>query len=400
MKIAVIFDSFPKAGGVFYQSLQSCHLLKKLEKEDTEIIYITLFDEVTKSLKSYGNFRTITFEKMFLLKIYYYLFSSKILRYFAKTLGFKNPYSKFLKKNNVDLIIFLGPSWLIKVSDGLNFIMSPLDINFKLNNFFPEYLNDKTFQTKDEIIKKSCDQAFKIIVDTPRSKNELKNIYNCPQDKIVVHPFTPALPDIHKRMDKNKISDSFKKFNLSSKKYIFYPSQFWAHKNHKYIVESVYLLKQKNIEIDVIFCGSDKGNLKFLKNLIKQKKLEKNFHIYNFISEEEIISLYLNSLCLVMPTYVARSTLPLYESFYFKKPVFYSKNILDEELEKYVETFDLKNPKTLTEKLENLIKNKNNLSNKIYEAYNYYNKNCTDENFLNNYGKIINEFKYLKSMWK
>ena len=47
-----------------------------------------------------------------------------------------------------------------------------------------------------------------------------------------------------------------------------------------------------------------------------------------------------------------------------------------------------------------LNKNKNNLSNKIYEAYNYYNKNCTDENFLNNYGKIINEFKYLKSMWK
>ena len=66
MKIAVIFDSFPKSGGVFYQSLQSCHLLKKLEKEDTEIVYITLFDEVTKSLKSYGNFRTITFENILL----------------------------------------------------------------------------------------------------------------------------------------------------------------------------------------------------------------------------------------------------------------------------------------------------------------------------------------------
>ena len=28
----------------------------------------------------------------------------------------------------------------------------------------------------------------------------------------------------------------FKKFNLKDKKYIFYPAQFWAHKNHKYIM--------------------------------------------------------------------------------------------------------------------------------------------------------------------
>ena len=154
MKIAVIFDTFPKAGGIFYQSLQSCHLLKQLEKDDVEIIFITLFDSVAKSLKSYGNFKTITFKKMFLLKIYYYLSSSKILKYIINKLGFKNTFSKYLKENEVDLIIFLGPSWLIKVSDELNFVMSPLDINFKLNNFFPEYLNNKTFQIKDEIIKK------------------------------------------------------------------------------------------------------------------------------------------------------------------------------------------------------------------------------------------------------
>ena len=337
---------------------------------------------------------------MFLLKIYYYLSSSKILKYIINKLGFKNTFSKYLKENEVDLIIFLGPSWLIKVSDELNFVMSPLDINFKLNNFFPEYLNNKTFQIKDEIIKKSCDQAFKIIVDTERSKKELEKIYNCPKEKIVVHPFTPALPDIHKKMDKNKTKELFKKFNLKDKKYIFYPAQFWAHKNHKYIIESLYLLKKRNINLDVVFCGADRGNLQYLKNLIKQRNLESNFHIYNFIREEEIISLYLNTICLVMPTYVARSTLPLYESFYFKIPVFYSKDVLDEKLEKFVETFDLEKPETLTEKLEKLVNNKIYLSNKIQNAYDYYLTNCTNKNFIKNYDKIIGDFKYLKSIWK
>ena len=46
-----------------------------------------------------------------------------------------------------------------------------------------------------------------------------------------------------------------------------------------------------------------------------------------------------------MPTFVARSTLPLYEAFYFKKNIFYSKGILDESLEELVCPFDLKIPK-------------------------------------------------------
>ena len=60
-----------------------------------------------------------------------------------------------------------------------------------------------------------------------------------------------------------------------------------------------------------------------------------------------------------MPTFVARSTLPLYEAFYFKKNIFYSKDILDEALEDLVFPFDLKNPKDLSEKLAEFIKDPN-----------------------------------------
>ncbi len=401
MKIAVVFDTFPKSGGVFYQSLQSCLLLQKLEKDNTEIVFLTLSDQISKTLKTNDNLKTITYKKMFLTKIYYYLNSSKILRYLFKFIGFENPFSNFLKINDIDLIIFLGPSWLINLSDGLNFIMSPLDINFKLNNFFPEYLNDKKFEIKDQIIKKSCDQAFKIIVDTKKSKKELAKVYNCPQEKITIQPFTPFIPNIHKKLDPQKIDNLFKKFDLKKKNYIFYPAQFWAHKNHKYIIDTMsYLKKKRNINLSVVFCGSDRGNLEYIKNLIRKEKLEQNFHIYNFIKNEEVISLYLNSMCLVMPTYVARSTLPLYESFYFKLPVFYSKGILDEELEKFVETFDLNDPQTLAKKLENLIKKDHNFSEKIEKGFEFYNKFCTANYFLNNYEKIIAEFKYLKSIWK
>ena len=52
-----------------------------------------------------------------------------------------------------------------------------------------------------------------------------------------------------------------------------------------------------------------------------------------------------------MPTYVARTTLPLLEALYFELPIFYSKNILDKEYSKYVNEFDLNNPSELYDKL-------------------------------------------------
>ena len=76
-----------------------------------------------------------------------------------------------------------------------------------------------------------------------------------------------------------------------------------------------------------------------------------------------------------MPTFVARSTLPLYEAFYFEKPVFYSKGILDPEIEKFVNTIDLQEPNDLAYKLENFNNNVTEINNKVKNAKNFYNNN-------------------------
>ena len=52
----------------------------------------------------------------------------------------------------------------------------------------------------------------------------------------------------------------------------------------------------------VIFCGYDKFDyLKFLKKEIEEKKFIQLFHVFNYLEDEEIIVIYLNSHALVMP---------------------------------------------------------------------------------------------------
>ena len=101
-----------------------------------------------------------------------------------------------------------------------------------------------------------------------------------------------------------------------------------------------------------------------------------------------------------MPTYVARSTLPLYEAFYFKTPVFYSKGVLDEKLEKLVTPIDLNDPQDLSDKISDLLTDKLETADKVNSALKYYNENCSEAVFLNNYKKIIDDYIYLSQRWK
>ena len=318
MKIAVVFD-FDTLGGGFHQSLSSALNLSKLDDDCNKIYFIATSKRIFKKLKS-ENLDVLLFKNNFTCRIFFQLSLSIFFNFLFNFLKIRNPFVKFIQKNNFDFLIFLGPSWYIKLSDKINFIMSTYDINFKLDNFFPEYLSNRVFKSKDEIIKKSVDQAFKIIVDTQRSKKELISIYNCPKNKIVVQSFTPYLPTIEKNTDIQKYNKIIKNFGLDNKKFIFYPAQFLAHKNHRYIVEAVQILKnKKDININVVFCGADRGNLSFIKEIIDSKGLGKNFFIYNYLTDFEVIALYKNAMALVMPTYVARSTLPLLESLLFKR---------------------------------------------------------------------------------
>ena len=111
--------------------------------------------------------------------------------------------------------------------------------------------------------------------------------------------------------------------------------------------------------------------------------------------------MYLNVAGIIVPTYVARSTLLLYEAFYFKKVIFYSKDVLDPELEKMVVPCDLNNTSELSSYLENFILGKNSVENqnRIEKAKKFYDKTCDEKNISNKINKIFNQYKNLSKRW-
>ena len=75
---------------------------------------------------------------------------------------------------------------------------------------------------------------------------------NIEAKRICVIPFEPLI-DIKENKVLPYSSEYILKYNIENK-YIFYPAQFWPHKNHIYIMKAIYILeKVHKIKLNIVF---------------------------------------------------------------------------------------------------------------------------------------------------
>lgn len=398
MNIAIVFDSDSDGGGGFYQSLNTSRIIKRLSGK-YNLIFITTSKIDSKYLKK-DDLKFIFYNKKKISKLYERIKKDNIINYLIKKIGFKNPFTNFLKIYNIDFVIFLGPSYLINLCDEINFSVNIWDTGYLFNNYYPEFKNNNSICIKDEIVNKSIKESFAIFVDTEKSKKNLVRFYNCFEQKILIQPFIPYISSYYNIYYKNKID--YKKILSSiginlSKKYFFYPAQFWSHKNHKFLLDVIKILNDKDIQL--VFCGSDKGNLEYIKKYINKHNLINFVKIFQFVDEVQLISLYLGCSGLLIPTVVATSTLILYEGLFFQKKIFYTSGILDTNLESFVTTFSLKDPNDLAKKIIFYLKNEK--EDIVKEASkDHLNLEYNENKCKERYEQMLDDYKYKSSFWK
>ena len=99
-----------------------------------------------------------------------------------------------------------------------------------------------------------------------------------------------------------------------------------------------------------------------------------------------------------MPTTGGPTNLRLYESFYFKKVIFYSDHLIEEkELSENLVPINIQEPNDFCKKIINLKDEDIKLITK--RAYEFYQKRCSFENVKMTYLSIINDFLKNRSKW-
>ena len=76
--------------------------------------------------------------------------------------------------------------------------------------------------------------------------------------------------------------------------YLFFPAQFWPHKNHVGLLLAVKLLREKHgLRFPVVFVGSDPGNRQYVQDLTEELGLSSQVHFLGFVPQKDLVGLYL-----------------------------------------------------------------------------------------------------------
>ncbi|WAC11919.1 glycosyltransferase family 4 protein [Dyadobacter pollutisoli] len=114
--------------------------------------------------------------------------------------------------------------------------------------------------------------------------------------------FASILP----RFDHLDITDLKTKFDIG-KTYFMSPNQFWKHKNHKIVLEAIALLKDKNLDFQVAFTGSNKDHrnkeyFQTLQHFIEKEQIQKWIRFLGFIDRAEQLSLMNHATAIIQPS--------------------------------------------------------------------------------------------------
>ncbi len=407
VKVAVLFEEKITNGGGFVQSLNSALLTKKIKNKNLEFIYLSTYKENIDLLKEYGLVPCFYFNENLISKLKTLalrLIKGTRIHQVFEQLNIFSSFENFLKLKGVDLVYFLSCSKKGLDLSLINFIVTVWDISHLDEPEFPETREKSIDYIRDKIIEPILKRSTAILVDSNTSKKNITKRFHLDSDKINVIPYEAS--NIVQNFDKSDYSIHAQKKILNkyeiNNPYIFYPAQFWAHKNHAYILYALKDLKENfNTEIDVVFSGSDKGNLNYVLNLAKELKINKNVNYLGFVDNDEIPILYKNSIALVMPSYFGPTNIPPIEALTLSVPIIYSDiKGAKEQLGSSALFVNLSQPKELSKAIYSL-KNDQSLRSTLINNGQLTLKNMmTKQERINRIEKIMINFFYKRLTWK
>lgn len=254
----------------------------------------------------------------------------------------------------INLIIYMEAQEILTCK--IPFICISWDIGHLYAPFFPE-TNFENWELFEKLKSRALKRAVHIVVGTDIGKEQIHSQYRIPRNRISVIPFpTPIYLLSEKSKNLNNNHTSFDPEN----DFLLYPANYWPHKNHFLLIKAMRsLIIEKKMDIRLVLCGSDKGNKRFIKNLINEYQLNDHIYTFDFLERGELNFLYSKAFAMVFPSFMGPDNLPPLEAFGLGCPVIAAAvEGAQEQLSNNALLFDPFNPDDLMDKIIYLKNNK------------------------------------------
>jgi glycosyltransferase involved in cell wall biosynthesis len=224
----------------------------------------------------------------------------------------------------VDLAYFVTPSTYALAFRTLPYVYTVWDLCHRDHPEFPEVGGAGEFRHRESLYRTAINRAYLTLTDSTELTRLICHRYGADSERLIAMPFQPAgLAQTIEEIERKSVEVT-NRLQLP-RDYLFYPAQFWPHKNHTRILQALAYLKERGYRFPAVFCGGDKGNKCHIQDVADRLGVADQVAFFGFVDEDSMQSLYALSRALVMPTYFGPTNLPPLEAWRANKPVIYSE---------------------------------------------------------------------------
>lgn len=226
-----------------------------------------------------------------------------------------------LRRSGIDLLVATPTASLAGIYAGVPYIGSIADM---MHEFYPEF---PEFPLRTRIARhfsytKSATRSLLMVADSDCGRGHLTRFLGIPSDRTHAAPFIPP-PHIFafKDRDMDWAESVTSEFNLP-KRFLFYPAQFWSHKNHIRLIRALRRASQAfGSEIYLVLAGSKRESFDVVQNEIRKLGLESQVRVLGYVRNDQLVALYKLTTALVFPSLFGPTNIPIAEAIVLGVPL-------------------------------------------------------------------------------
>jgi glycosyltransferase involved in cell wall biosynthesis len=236
--------------------------------------------------------------------------------------------ARLLRFNAIDLTLFPAPL-AASFEIGLPYVMAIHDLQHRLQPEFPEVSANGVWESREYLFRNGARYASVVLADSEVGREDILDAYSphgLDEERVSILPFAvPPVFESGAAAADEAAARIWHRYALPER-YLFYPAQFWPHKNHLRLVEALGILRRRNMRVALVLTGSWSGTLRertFEETMrhARSFNVDEQLTVLGYVPDSDMAGLYRGAAALVFPTFFGPTNLPIIEAWALGCPV-------------------------------------------------------------------------------
>jgi len=315
-KIGLFLDPLPHTGGTFQYNQTILEAVAALPSDRYDVVVGCTSDTWLEQINTY-DVKSIVIKYGFTARVF-----GILVNYFNIPFRLCQKLSPLFQTTTRSLMHEKCDLWIFPSQDVLSYqaplpsLVTVLDLAHRYEKHFSESASKSEYLIRERTYSSICGWARGVLVQTELGREQVVDAYGMSAEKIHILPLV-APRHIYASKPPKNFDD---RYHLP-KKYLFYPAQFWEHKNHHNLLAAMAKLKTVLPDLKLVLAGSKKNAYEAVLRQVKESDLTNDVTILGYVPDEDIPELYRRARALVMPTFFGPSNIPPLEAAVLGCPV-------------------------------------------------------------------------------